>query len=1067
MESQEDIFQVHREYWETICKHPDPHAERATVHALMDTLDDEDSPWTDALIRNGLDRLKNATSPGLDGWTAQAVKRIPKDSYPCLALLFSYIERHGVWPPHLTRVKTTLLIKPGTDGSRPSHWRPIAVTSLWYRLYGQCRLPLLSEHVIPWLPEGILGGVPQRHSSTSVLNLLASFERLPDEPELPPLYGVALDASKCFDRIRWSGVWSLLHSIQVPPSLIRAMSTFYLAHQRFTHIRGSLDLVPWQVSSGLLQGCPLSVLTTVLLVATWHVQIPAPVSAQSFIDDRILTASSQDALRAAWDTSELWNNDQGWKTNEDKTFTFTSLRPAPKQILPGLSPCRGLVYLGHDVHTVQKLAKEAHLKRAKKATDTGLRISQLPLNASVTLRNSLIAMVMAPQWAYGILPSPPSLTVQGNLEKAFRKASWARRKQMHCWEAAVATMYDPTKHSAWGSSIYRHILAFSLAIRHGPGQRISDLWNSVPPLNPQGPVQTTLFFLRTLGFTILEPFRIQAPEGRIFNLKYTDLAFLKVIRQLMREHFFQRAQKLRKHLAAEGQIDWEATRRLYQKAYYPHISELTCVLSDGLWTAPRLTHSGHLNSRNCWWCQSEEQTPGHLFWCCPHFSSSRPTLMTQHENEVSRTPAAYHCGVCFLAFPENLRRQWNVVQQFMSTVTRSCNEFYTLSKKQQTQQRQQSSPYGGSGDDGGARGSSDLPPLPHPGLWARARQLDFSALVGRNAPGHTWPFTQLQLHRLQWFLTLIRVVDDPRSLRFQPVSLIEVYISYLITNGWARFLSTAPESAQGGRITSHLEAFRDGLQYIQATACYDYLLPCIEKGNPRVMWLRRIGLPDSLEMGKGILIPHWQEVRRYLCRLSRETPDLEPGAPPNAQLWRRLSVGIPGSQVDPSLGTLPTRPLAWGPATRIARKMRPPTWIRDIHTVRPFVRQIEADPRFETTVGSRTLRSIMCDGGVSSPMQIRNFGRTQMLQGQRTQRFIEHARHAFRRGVHISSTPDIGVRPICRACGKCGPMTNAYQWLALPCPDIATRNPTKEVLTFLETHLATTCALKRAIPALY
>ena len=153
-------------------------------------------------------------------------------------------------------------------------------------------MPVMLDALLPWIPSGVLGGIPMRRSSTSVLNLLAAFEPDPNESHLPSLYGIAVDASKCFDRIAWSQMWALLISVHAPPSVIRSMSSFYLAHSRHTHIRGTLDKVGWSVSSGLLQGCPLSVLCTVLLVSTWHISIPESVQGQSYIDDRLMLSTT-------------------------------------------------------------------------------------------------------------------------------------------------------------------------------------------------------------------------------------------------------------------------------------------------------------------------------------------------------------------------------------------------------------------------------------------------------------------------------------------------------------------------------------------------------------------------------------------------------------------------------------------------------------------------------------------------------------------------------------------------------------------------------------------------------
>ena len=74
----------------------------------------------------------------------------------------------------------------------------------------------------------------------------------------------------------------------------------------------------------------------------------------------------------------------------------------------------------------------------------------------------------------------------------------------------------------------------------------------------------------------LEPFRVQAPEGKIFNLKYADKAFRDTLRQQLRQVQWKQAQK-RPHFRSDSRIDWEATRRLYLKRDYTLVSELVSV----------------------------------------------------------------------------------------------------------------------------------------------------------------------------------------------------------------------------------------------------------------------------------------------------------------------------------------------------------------------------------------------------------------------------------------------------------------------------------------------------------
>ena len=56
------------------------------------------------------------------------------------------------------------------SGEAPGGWRPIAISSLLYRLYGQAGLSYLVSVLVPWFPPEILGGITKRSAGTALLD---------------------------------------------------------------------------------------------------------------------------------------------------------------------------------------------------------------------------------------------------------------------------------------------------------------------------------------------------------------------------------------------------------------------------------------------------------------------------------------------------------------------------------------------------------------------------------------------------------------------------------------------------------------------------------------------------------------------------------------------------------------------------------------------------------------------------------------------------------------------------------------------------------------------------------
>ena len=818
-----DMFDKHRQFWESICRHPTPAFEQATVHEVLNGLPPSEHPLTIEALKQGRARLRRASAPGLDGWTVEAVWQLPDLALATLLSLFRHIEHTGCWPPPLLRTRVTLIQKPDTLGTEPSHWRPLGITSVWYRWYAQSRMGHLCQMLIPWLPDEVLGGVPARSSSEALLRLLSSLE--PDiHGNTSEVYAIALDASKCFDRIRWTPTWAMLTQLGVDSGLIRAMAQFYLGHQRYTHIYGQLDQKSWTVSCGLIQGCPLSVMTTVTIVATWHALVPQHTLAQSYVDDRLLVSEAPQQLADSWHTSRSWDADTGWEVNLDKTHIFATRRlPECLQDLK-LQQAPSLIYLGHDVRTTPTATRKVYRKRVLRARETCQKISQVPMQITVDTRASLIAMVVTPQWTYGIITAPALRTDLDTLEKAYREALWTRKKHMHCWFGALALVYDPLKHSAEGAHIAGHLLAVARAIRHNVPPRSYLLWNQPYLGGMQGPIGTAQHFCRKLGLVPLHNFRVENPQGEVFFLG--DVPKLKVqLRSLLRAYFWRRAQRIRTNYQTQAQIDWETTGKVLRRTNYPHVASLVTAMCDGIWTAPRLVHAGHRETRACWWCDCPNQTPGHLFWDCPRWAHSRPGLLDDHMRRIRDSSPSMHCLVCLADFPEDLKKQWPRIQEHAARVVRGCEEFYRQAKAT-TSTTRNSTP-----ENSDVKGTGPTPPLgllsfapslPDVSVIGRARSLNFTALAGRATAGFFWGYSQLQWNRLLWFLASVKIVDPPRQDEVCEASVFELYLAYLRANGQARFLSGHPENSTGSRLSAHLESFKDAIQYFQGAASFDF-----------------------------------------------------------------------------------------------------------------------------------------------------------------------------------------------------------------------------------------------------
>ena len=197
-------------------------------------------------------------------------------------------------------------------------------------------------------------------------------------------------------------------------------------------------------------------------------------------------------------------------------------------------------------------------------------------------------------------------------------------------------------------------------------------------------------------------------------------------------------------------------------------------------------------------------------------------------------------------------------------------------------------------------------------------------------------------------------------------------------------------------------------------------------------------------------------------RFASSAPDFECGAPPNAQHWRRLCLGIPGSQCDSSYGTLPHTALVCAPPKRLCTKSLVPTWYLEAQRARRFIRGLEGDGRLTVRVGGSSLLQVLKHSGVVDTGTLRKLMRAQAMQSRRTQRFREHAEVAGTSGFHLSRMSRVGERPVCDSCGASGSMDNVYRWLRTPCPSSHAFDPSA-TLAELDLTYSDTMALHAAL----
>lgn len=147
-----------------------------------------------------------------------------------------------------------------------------------------------------------------------------------------PIAVLSLDQEKAFDRVDWSFMRATLSAMGFGPSFISWVDLFYHRVQSSVDVNGYLS--PFiSLSRGVRQGCPLSPLLYVLVSEVLAVNIRSnpripglclpdstvlsPIS--QYADDTSLICTSDDSIKAVFETYALFEKASGAKLNQSKS----------------------------------------------------------------------------------------------------------------------------------------------------------------------------------------------------------------------------------------------------------------------------------------------------------------------------------------------------------------------------------------------------------------------------------------------------------------------------------------------------------------------------------------------------------------------------------------------------------------------------------------------------------------------------------------------------------------------------------------------------------------------------
>ncbi|KAJ9461364.1 putative RNA-directed DNA polymerase from transposon X-element [Diplonema papillatum] len=572
---------------------------------------------------------------GIDGWRMAELKALPDLYLESLATLLNLVERTGIWPQAM-RTALVSMIPKGDDG-QPLNMRPITVTSCVYRLWACRRLKDVAVWQESWVEEGQHGFRPGHRGEDPLFTMTLEIERALLSGE--PLCGLSLDFSKCFDRVPREIALRLMQDLGLHSRILKPLKSIYDTLVR----RFKLPLgvgKEFQVTNGILQGCPISVIliNALLSVLMKAVKVEAPgVSTQSYADDANLLAKHSEAdLQRGADLVDEFCALTGMSLNMEKTVTFATGLGRRTKIFRSstgeqFAQKESLKCLGAKVSTSRSGRDHFDSSRFEAAATTARNLRHVPIPRQQ--KTLIVQSAILPAALARISFAPPTTEAVEKLATALTRAIWGPKnpkrssevvlgvlEKAHLTHPATATAYRITADFYSACGRLPHLMPLMTEVRRLYGERVTAAL---------GPVGTAVRHgLQPCGHTWNggPPSSVNLDGAALRPLAMSASSRNHIIRDNLRNRLWKRLETRRPSFSGITNIAIESTNALWTTRHCPPQNALLIrvALAGGVNTAEYTSRFRQGGSPACTLCGSGAlEDEHHVYWDCTAFENIR------------------------------------------------------------------------------------------------------------------------------------------------------------------------------------------------------------------------------------------------------------------------------------------------------------------------------------------------------------------------------------------------------------------------------------------------------------
>eukprot|EP00438_Fugacium_kawagutii_P028053 Skav235471 [mRNA] locus=scaffold1269:186149:190810:+ [translate_table: standard] len=585
-------------------------------------------------------RSKKARSAmGLDGVSRKDLLQLPPVYHQRLLLLFDRIEQTAKWPKQFLEGAVYSLAKI-TDAEQVSHYRPITVLPMLFRIWSTIRARTILRHIATLAKDSMKGNMPAQTSVSIWWKLQQEIENCHyDGTELT---GTVADLVKAFNLLPRKPVFHMARRIGVPEGFVRTWEEFTggLTRRFFIDHQPSGGV---QSHTGFPEGDPLSVCAMALLNLVTHEWMDRrfpTLRFVSYVDNfQVLGPTASDVLEGLEKlTSFLGVMDI--EIDTPKTFCWSTspderrqLRDAAAVVNPSSRDLGG---------HMQYIAKQTNLTVAEKCL--GLTDMWTRLKRSAAPRHIKLKVLQQKAWPsamHGISTVHMRKGIFTTMRSQAVEAIYRHKRGAN--PTVQLSLVDACRNDPEFFALQSTVLHFRQFAEPGAVESTLQIASETAPrLRKPGPCGVVISRLEQIGWTWLQGTQFLDQDLLAIDLLHTPIQELHF---RIRRAWCRHVATLVMHRDEFGGIEKVdvAHSRVDQSWDLPSAGLLRSLQIGTFVTADKLHQAKVVDSPACEFCGAQDSLI-HRNLHCPGTDSAREGCPAEVLQQVAASPPCVHRG---------------------------------------------------------------------------------------------------------------------------------------------------------------------------------------------------------------------------------------------------------------------------------------------------------------------------------------------------------------------------------------------------------------------------------------